>query len=212
MLCPFCSVGFNLKQSSTRIPLTKDSSGYWGLEQRICPECGKMNLVLFYNEHQLGPTTEKIIHPRENSRAPCPKEVPLEYAEDFNEASLILNDSPKASAALSRRCLQNILRHCANVSPKNLSKEIQEILDTGNLPSHLSQSLDAIRIIGNFAAHPMKSESSGEILSVEPGEAEWCLDVIEGLFDYYFVQPSLIAKKKETLNIKLAEAGKTPIK
>jgi hypothetical protein len=33
--------------------------------------------------------------------------------------------------------------------------------------------LDAIRTIGNFAAHPIKSTSSGEIVDVEPGEAEW---------------------------------------
>ncbi len=212
MLCPFCSVGFNLKQSSTHIALANDSTGNWGLEQRICPECGKMNLVLFYSQHQLGPTTEKIIFPRENNRTPCPKEVPSEFADDYTEAGLILVDSPKASAALSRRCLQNILRECAKVKRQDLSKEIQEVIDRGHLPTPILDSLDAIRNIGNFAAHPIKSTSTGEIVPVELGEAEWCLEVLEALFDYYFVQPTIIAKKRDALNVKLNDAGKPLMK
>ena len=57
-------------------------------------------------------------------------------------------------------------------------------MDSGKLPSHLTGSLDAVRNIGNVAAHPTKSEASGEIIDVEPGEAEWNLDVLESLFDF----------------------------
>jgi len=84
--------------------------------------------------------------------------------------------------------------------------------DDGKLPSILHDSLDAIRNIGNFAAHPIKSESTGEIIEVEDGEAEWNLDVLEALFDYYFVQPTALEKKREALNKKLKEAGKPPLK
>jgi hypothetical protein len=73
------------------------------------------------------------------------------------------------------------------------------------------EMVDAVRNIGNFAAHPMKSQKSGEILPVEPGEAEWNLDVLESLFDFFFVQPTLIRGKREALNKKLAEAGKPPV-
>jgi len=47
-----------------------------------------------------------MIYPRTGGRNPAPQEVDDFIAEDYNEACLILNDSPKASAALSRRCLQ----------------------------------------------------------------------------------------------------------
>jgi len=57
-----------------------------------------------------------------------------------------------------------------------------------------------------------KSESSGEIVDVEPGEAEWSLNVIESLFDYYFVQPAVLQKKKEALNKKLKDAGRPEMK
>ena len=63
-----------------------------------------------------------------------------------------------------------------------------------------------------FAAHPIKSKSTGEVVDVEPGEAEWNLDILEQLFDFYFVQADLLRKKKEKLNQKLADVGKPPMK
>jgi hypothetical protein len=75
----------------------------------------------------------------------------------------------------------------------------------------LSHQLDAIRNVGNFAAHPQKSQSTGEILPVEPHEAEWGLDLLEELFDHYFVKPKRAQERKDALNKKLAAAGKPVI-
>jgi len=47
---------------------------------------------------------------------------------------------------------------------------------------------------------------------VEPGEAEWNLDVLESLFDFYYVQPARLQAKRAALDKKLAEAGKPPMK
>jgi len=153
-----------------------------------------------------------MLHPK-GAQRPIPSvDVPKEYRDDFIEASIVLADSPKASAALSRRCLQSLLRNKVQVKPGNLYDEIQETLNLGTLPSHISESLDAVRHIGNFAAHPLKSTSSGEIIDVEEGEADWNLEVLEALFDFYFVQPAVIKKKKDALNKKLVDAGKKPMK
>jgi hypothetical protein len=151
-------------------------------------------------------------YPRAASRPPPPKEVPEEFAADYREASLVVADSPKASAALSRRCLQHIFREKAGVTPSDLAKEIDQVLERNLLPSHLAEAVDAVRNVGNFAAHPMKSKASGEILPVEPGEAEWTLDVLDGLFDFFFVQPELLKKRRAALDVKLAAAGKPPMK
>jgi hypothetical protein len=140
------------------------------------------------------------------------EEVPEELSADYKEACLVLPDSAKASAALSRRCLQVLLREVAKVKPSDLSREIGEVLASKSLPTHLAEAVDAVRNVGNFAAHPIKSTSTGEIVDVEPGEAEWLLDVLEGLFDFYFVQPAILQNKKAALNKKLAEAGKPPMK
>jgi hypothetical protein len=105
-----------------------------------------------------------------------------------------------------------MLREKACVKPSSLDKEIQELLDSGKLPSHLAESLDSVRNIGNFAAHPMKCKTTGEILPVETGEAEWNLEVIEALFDFFFVQPEMLKQKRAALNQKLEKAGKPPMK
>lgn len=86
------------------------------------------------------------------------------------------------------------------------------MLDRGTLPDDIAESLDAIRNIGNFAAHPMKSTASGEFIDVEPGEAEWNLDTVERLYDFYFVGPAKTAAKKAALNKKLQDAGKPLLK
>lgn len=112
---------------------------------------------------------------------------------------------------MSRRCLQLLLAERGVSKSDNLSTAIDAAL-ASQLPSHIAENLDAIRNIGNFAAHPQKSISSGEILPVEPHEAEWNLDVLETLFDHYYVQPAKSAARREALNKKLEEAGKKPMK
>jgi len=220
MKCPHCRVEFHDEPESTLIDV--DADGGWILVRRNCPACKRMILMLLngppiYDQYNKFYTINKVskeflVRPKGVSRSPCPSEVTKEFAEDYIEACLVISDSPKASAALSRRCLQNILREVAKVKPNNLDKEIQQVIDSGTLPSYIIDVIDAIRNIGNFAAHPLKSEKTGEILPVEPMEAEWNLDVLEALFDFYFVQPAVVRKKRAALDQKLKEAGKKLMK
>ncbi len=163
----------------------------------LCPSCDQISLFLerIMNVPEMSSwdsvDESTLLWPRVGSRPPAPPEVPEQYARDYDEAALILSDSPKASAALTRRCVQTILRESAGVGPGNLSAEIQEVINQGQLPSHIGQQLDAVREIGNLAAHPTKDENTGAVLEVEPGEAEWNLDVLDALFDHYFVKPAV---------------------
>jgi len=205
MKCPHCLDSFHDSWGGSG--LGHDSKGHWLIRHQICPACGKIIVFL-----QVGDQWRQMVYPKAISRTPLSPDIPNEYAEDYKEACLVLSDSPKASAALSRRCLQHVLREKAKVKRGNLNDEIQEVIDSGNLPSELSDAVDAIRNIGNFAAHPIKSTSTGEIVPVEPGEAEWLLDILEGLFDFYFVAPAKTQKRKDALNKKLKEAGKPEMK
>lgn len=220
MKCPHCTVSIHVEDDDYVI--AEDVKGFWKIGYNLCPNCDK---IIVYTEignaerSTAGSETivdvigeRTIVYPRSISRLPCPSEVPAKIAEDYNEACLVLADSPKASAALSRRCLQHFLREVVGVRPGELSNEIQQVMDSGKLPSHIAEAIDAVRNIGNFAAHPLKSQQSGEILPVEPAEAEWNLEVLEALFDFYCVQPAIAKKKKEALNRKLQEAGKHPMK
>lgn len=217
MKCPHCVTDFH--DNEERYFVDSDLNGYWGIGVRRCSACSKLIIRLFACDNYIKSInswgTEVISYfarPKVAGRNPVPLQVPLEFAEDYTEACLVLVGSPKASAALSRRCLQHILRAKANVKHQDLFKEIQEVLDTQSLPSHIADSLDAVRHIGNFAAHPIKSQSTGEVVPVEPGEAEWNLDVLEALFDFYFVAPVKLKARKDALNEKLRDAGKNPIK
>ena len=213
MKCPHCLVAFNEETTRAEISIGEDQSSHWSIDSYLCPECKELSFYLNKKSKLLSifsPRSE-LIYPRSMVRR-IPKEVPPSVAEDFSEACRVLSDSPKASAALSRRCLQNLLRDAANTASKDLADQIQEVINSGKLPPHIAESIDAVRNIGNFGAHPLKSKNTGEILPVETGEAEWNLDVLEALFDFYYVQPSILKKKREALNAKLAEAGKPPMK
>jgi len=184
------------------LPIPPDGAGVY-LERLVlldfsfCPTCRQLIIA----------QGDKLVWPRSGRAAP--PEVPIAIANDFREAAAVIGDSPRASAALSRRCLQSLLRDVAGVNPGDLWVEINQVLPA--LPSHLRE-LDAIRNVGNFAAHPNKDKQTGDVLPVEPGEAEWLLDILEGLFDHYCVAPARAKQRQAALDQKLASAGKPPMK
>jgi uncharacterized protein DUF4145 len=176
----------------------------WGVNSVNCPKCLNkiISVVGFFQSVKAGQKNEQrfLVYPRSVTRP-----LPAGYATEFAEAVAVLPDSPKASAALSRRLLQRALREKGGASKKDLFDQIEEVLP--RLPGYL-QDLHAIRNIGNFAAHPLKDTNTGEIVDVEPGEAEWLLDILERLFDFYFVQEAIRKQRIVELNVKLKAAGK----
>ena len=202
----------------------------WWIRTFLCPSCNRY-VIQLVKEPTLpgytGLTTRRtsfqlqhsavssLIHPKATNRQPVPAEVPEEFTADYKEACLVLADSPKASAALSRRGLKHILQEKSDAQTQNnLAKTIGEVIDDPKTPRDVADSLDMVRNIGNFSAHPNKSTNTGEIVPVEPVEAEWCLDVIEMLFDLYFVRPSEIQRRRDRVDEKLAHTlahtGKPP--
>jgi hypothetical protein len=216
MKCPHCTVQIHpdFKTShlndGSSIGTEKRSTTSWLVKHMACPSCERAILLLQKRISNLMPV-DTFIYPKSLLRQGASVVVPEDLREDFDEAVAVLDGSPKASAALSRRCLQGLLRY-QGYTQHDLAKAIDALLASNSLPISLARNVDAIRNIGNFAAHPTKDKNSGAIVPVEPHEAEWNLDVLEGLFDYYYVQPALDDKKIAALNEKLAAAGKAPIK
>ena len=221
MKCPHCSTAMKVEWNETLAYIEPDTSPQVGTTVAFdfCPECEKLIVMLrkgivdgasgyeYISDFQSG----EIIFPRFNSRTVEP-EVPEPYKSEYIEASSVINISSKASAALSRRILQNIIRQEFGIQHRSLAQEIDDFINQPSVPSHLTGAIDAIRNIGNFAAHPLKDTNTGEIIDVEPGEAEWLLDVLEALFDFTFVQPRRLDERKKKLNKKLKEMGKPPMK
>ncbi|MCH7648893.1 MAG: DUF4145 domain-containing protein [Thaumarchaeota archaeon] len=213
MECPHCTKNFHDEWSTTE--LDTKGRGTWTLQNTTCAACFNVIIKLTKKEHTGFLSTEEVlntvIYPNIQTKY-VSSEVPKEFSEDFKEAYAVHNISPKASAALSRRCLQSLLREKVKVNPSNLNKEIQQVLDSKQLPKKIADDIDAIRNIGNFATHPIKNERTGEIVDVEIGEAEWLLDLLDDLFDFYFIEPSESKHRREKLNKKLSEAGKSTMK
>lgn len=217
MKCPHCLENFHDEwggvglQKADRSALT-DNDGSWVVQATVCPACNRSTVVLVTYNQWNTPYWQSMVWPKGIARAPLPPEVDAPYIPDYKEACLVLADSPKASAALSRRCLQALLRDKAGVKKAELYNEIEEVLASNKLPGDLAEALHHVRVIGNFAAHPEKSTATGEIVDVEPGEADWTLEVLESLFDFYFVRPAKLAAQRAALDQKLADVGKKPLK
>ena len=198
-ICPHCSVHVRFetvqitdKVSVGGVRFTTPKGVAFDVTSAGCPACGQVILVARntgseYASRSHHKKLNLLLWPDPGAR-PVPKEVEEEaptLAADFREATTVLPKSKKASAALARRCLQFILREKGGTKSTDLAGQIREVI--GTLPPGLGNSVDAIRHVGNFAAHPMKSSNSGAIADVEEEEAEWLLSILEELLDYYYV-------------------------
>lgn len=185
--------------------------GFWEVHFASCPACRRAIIRLEFRRSFQHLDLQIQAYPLGSSRGPTPVAVPAEISGDYEEACNVLAISPKASAALSRRCLQNML-HANGYKNRDLAREIDLLLDEPDrskaIPSKLRTTIDAIRNFGNFSAHPIDNKTSLQIIDVEPEEAEWCLEVVEEMFDHFYVGPAEAAAKKAKLNAKLIAAGK----
>lgn len=203
--CAHCGVVFYLDEEQVFSPIFGAEDLEW-ISTAVCPSCKRTTIETGNAGASL------LVYPRAPFRKSIPPEVPPSCAADYREAYLVLGDSQKASAALSRRCLQSFLREVLGVRPANLDREIQQVLESHKLPDQLAKDLDAVRAVGNLAVHPIKSINTGEIIDVEPGDAEWLLSILEALFDWEYVQHPRQQAHHQALNKKLDSAGKPPLK
>lgn len=214
MICPHCSVASYIEWEFA----TPEYNDNFFLKFANCPNCEKpiVNLAVgevnYKNEKYFvkNPAFEDMVYPKTMSYSSI-NGIPQKYIKDFEEARLVLPISPKSSAALTRRILQFILREEYGIKARNLSGEIEKFVNMSDIPSHISDAVDAVRVIGNLAAHPTKDNNTGEIVDVEKNEAEWLIEVIDTLFDFTFIQPEKLRKRKHELQLKLEKTKVQPI-
>lgn len=208
--CPFCSkaqvvTAANFDENKLFLNNTVESaSGHSGLKvsHTRCsnPECNKITLKTSLHKiksvngrNYLSDDVElawKLIPDSYAKQQPdC---VPKVLQNDYYEACKIRDLSPKASATLARRCIQGMIRDFCNISKDTLFleiKELKKLSEAGNLPRGVTEdSIDAIdhlRGIGNIGAHFEKDINL--IIDVEPDEAQALIELIEMLFEEWYV-------------------------
>jgi hypothetical protein len=112
-----------------------------------------------------------------------PDYIPKAILDDYAEACEIVALSPKASATLSRRCLQGIIRDFWKVKPGRLVDEIDAIKDRTD--SETWDAITAVRKLGNIGAHMEKDINV--IVDVDPAEAGLLVGLIETLLKEWYV-------------------------
>ncbi|WP_413191475.1 DUF4145 domain-containing protein [Pararobbsia alpina] len=119
----------------------------------------------------------------QSSAKPFPDYVPKPIIQDYEEACAIASLSPKASATLSRRCLQGVIRDFWGIQKSRLVDEIEALKE--KIDPTTWQAIDSVRKIGNIGAHMERDINL--IVDVDQNEAELLIKLIEVLIQEWYV-------------------------
>jgi hypothetical protein len=209
--CPFCNRNATIVDENRSFVAHQFNNGNKHGYQRfastviVCPnpQCGEYTLKaeLFDNfegaskepkeSWQLVPAAEMKVFP---------DYVPAAVLADYKEACLIRHLSPKASATLSRRCLQGMIRDFWGVKQGRLIDEIEAIQEKVD-PTTWS-AIDAVRRIGNIGAHMERDINL--IIEVDAEEAALLIGLIEMLINDWYV---IKHEREQRMAMIIAAAG-----
>lgn len=98
--------------------------------------------------------TDSLIYPQgKDANIPSPNtDMPNNVLKTYNEAAMVLKNSPRASAALSRLAIQQLVDQLVD-NNHDLNNKIGDLVAEG-LPVTIQEMLDSVRVIGNNAVHP----------------------------------------------------------
>ncbi|MBV7478244.1 DUF4145 domain-containing protein [Pseudomonas sp. PDM31] len=198
--CPYCrhnaTISNENRSSNVHIfgheNVTGDYLGF-AVVVIVCPndDCKQITLDASLYKTERSPNGRKLSGPpveswklKPSSHAiPFPEYVPLAIRQDYEEACKIRDLSPKASATLSRRCLQGVIRDFKGIVKGRLIDEINALQD--DVDADTWAAIDAVRKIGNIGAHMEKDIN--EIIDVDPEEAQLLIELIETLIKDWYI-------------------------
>lgn len=194
--CPYCQAVMAVTNStcSTQTPAFGDSRGFYTTSGIVhyydsalnvtfykCPNCGEYTILA----RGIGEKIKDIsmtIRPLSTAKQ-YPAYIPKPIREDYEEACAVLYLSPKASATLSRRCLQGMIRDYWGISKNTLNAEIIALKE--KVPADLWSVIDGLRQLGNIGAHMEKDTNL--IVDIDPDEAEKLIKLIELLMKEWYI-------------------------
>jgi hypothetical protein len=218
--CPYCGRLQTITDGQsvfthTHLDLRRHKYGSIGLRIRAIacanPECGDVTVRAMlgtdecrnYTWHFLQQTQTYRLRPESQSK-PQPDYIPQPIRDDYYEACRILELSAKSSGTLARRCLQGMIRDFCGIAKDRLIEEIRALdkavaegrAPPGVLPDSV-EAIDHVRGIGNIGAHMEKDVNL--IIPIEPHEAQALIDLIELLFEEWYVAREQRREKLERL-------------
>ncbi|WP_433862837.1 DUF4145 domain-containing protein [Sphingobacterium thalpophilum] len=150
--CPICGAYANfdwgMLQLSRRNRVNMDTTFYAG----YCAHC--YNLAIWkrlYDEEQRLEDF-KMIYPYSGA-IPLPNDdLPVDIKNDYLEASVIVDLSPRGAVALLRLAVQKLCKHLGEKG-EHINADIKSLVSKGLNPM-IQKALDAVRVTGNSAVHP----------------------------------------------------------
>lgn len=134
--CPHCQELTN--QRWKQIYSQQDPSTYYA----FCQNCYKCSIW----------ENEKLIYPDIGMIPVSSKDMPENVKEEYEEARLIVNKSPKGACALLRLAVEKLINYLG-MEGNSLDEKIDNLVKEG-LPIEVQKALESIKIIGENAVHP----------------------------------------------------------
>ena len=230
--CPYCKTQTTIvvdsnTSSNVHYYISSSKYGFVGLHSQfiVCPNPDCKELIIkadLYNANRNNSGNYYINQAEiplfswdmkpQSSAIPQPDYIPEQIKHDYYEACSILSLSPKASATLSRRCLQGMIRDFWGITKNSLFAEIDELKNQSKINTSTLDSIDAIRQIGNIGAHMEKDVNL--IIDIDEDEAGLLIKLIEDLFQDWYVnkheQEERSIKLRQIADAKLAAKTTTP--
>lgn len=194
--CPYCNMVMPISNETLNkqtpnfthsFIATRNSNGEPGDPSTLeiyffkCPNCNQYTIKA-KGIGKMVKDVDVLIRPLSSAKQ-FPKYIPEAIRKDYEEACAIVTLSPKASATLSRRCLQGMIRDFWKIKEKNLYDEISALKD--KIPADLWSSIDALRQLGNIGAHMEKD--TDVIVDIDPNEANSLIQLIELLMKEWYI-------------------------
>lgn len=107
-----------------------------------CYNCEEISLWIY----------DKLAYPQRGEAPPVNPDIPEDIRRDYDEASTILDFSPRGAAALIRLAIQKLCKHLGQPG-ENINADIKALV-AGGLDHRVQKALDVVRVIGNNAVHP----------------------------------------------------------
>lgn len=204
MTCAFCNAVFPINEDTVvnRYPsfISHDARSYasvraedvefWSVTRdaiqvqvSLCPSCEKHSI----NISGIGADMkgQKMNFVPSSLAKQFPDYVPQSIRNDYEESCKIVNLSPKASATLSRRCLQGMIRDYWRINDENsLYHEIEAIKE--KVDPQVWNVLNSVRQIGNIGAHMERDINL--IVDIDPHEAERLIKLNEYLIEQWYIK------------------------
>jgi hypothetical protein len=180
--CPHCKVYATFADKGPNLVASGAKYAIW-----TCLRCGGGIFAL----------NDRITFPEVRSEAP--EEYPQAVRDNFAEALRSVNgNNPKAAVIMARSALQAATRE-HGAKGDNLKQEIDYLADQHLIPVALKDWAHELRDGGNLVGHPEPGKA------VDMGDAEELMALAESLFEYLYVIPKQLERRRQRLSQRLEE-------